>query len=160
MTKSYIAVGFALTLVALTVCSAPAAAESSSDSTRTYEGKVTSIIDGDSIKVSGIGREVRLIGVDAPESGACYYRQSKEFAQDELKGQRVELRTDSRDKESDRKRLFAYVYVDGKHYNLESVSRGYARERAYGSNYKLRSDFKAAQRQAERDERGLWDACS
>ena len=158
MRKSCIAVGFTLALLAPTIGAAPALAAPSSD--RTYQGTVTRIIDGDSIRVRGIAREVRLIGVDAPETGECYNRQSKGFAEDELKGKQVTLRVERPKGESNRKRLFAYVYVDGKHYNLESVSQGYARERAYGSNYELRSDFEAAQRQAERDDRGLWDACS
>ena len=158
MRKNHIALGFALALIAPIISAAPAVAAPSSD--RTYEGTVTRIIDGDSIRVRGIAREVRLIGVDAPESGECYYRESKGFAEDELKGEQVTLQVDRRKGESDRKRLFAYVYVNGKHYNLESVSQGYARERAYGSNYTLRSEFKAAQRQAERDNRGLWDVCS
>ena len=159
MRKSCIAAGFALTLVAPIIGAAPAAASASEES-RTYEGTVTSIIDGDSITVAGIDHEVRLIGVDAAEGGECYYRQAKGFAQDELEGAQVELRTDDRDEESDGDRLFAYVYVGGAHFNLESVSQGYARERSYGSDYKLRSEFMAAQRQAAQENRGRWDACS
>ena len=159
MRKSCLAASFALTLVAPIIGAAPAAA-SASDSSRTYEGTVMSIIDGDSIEVSGIDGEVRLIGVDAAESGECYYRQAKGFAQDELEGEQVELRTDDRDEESDGDRLFAYVYVDGEHFNLDAVSQGYARERSYGSGYELRSEFKAAQSQAEREDRGRWAACS
>ena len=85
MRKSFFAAGFALMLLAPIIRAAPASA-ASSEKVRTYQGKVSSIIDGDSIKLSGIGREVRLIGVDAPESGECYYPQSKKFAQDELRG--------------------------------------------------------------------------
>ncbi len=35
-------------------------------------GRVTTIVDGDTIDVSGVGR-VRLIGIDTPERGACGY---------------------------------------------------------------------------------------
>ena len=159
MRRSHIALGFALALVAPVIGAAPAAAVSTTDPGQTYEGTVTKIWDGDSIRVSGIAQEVRLIGVDAAERGECYYSQSKGFAEDELVGEPVTLRVDRLNDESDH-RLFAYVYVDGEHYNLESVSQGYARERAYGPDYELRSEFEAAQQQAEQEHRGLWDACS
>lgn len=157
MKKSYIAMGFTLALVAPIIGAAPVAAAPSSD--RAYQGTVARIIDGDSIRVTGINREVRFIGSRSGRRGVLLP------PVEGLRNGRAQGKAGDAagrpPRQRDRpRRLFAYVYVDGKHYNLESVSEGYARERAYGSNYTLRPEFKAAQRKAERDDRGLWDACS
>jgi micrococcal nuclease len=157
--KSCVATGFALAIVAPVIGAAPAVAGSSSETSRTYEGTVTEVIDGDSIRVSGIRGSVRLIGVHAAEPGGCFYREAKDFAEAELDGKHVTLRTDSVNDETDH-RLFAYVYVDGELFNLETVRQGYARERSYGPDYELRSDFLAAQSQAKQEDLGRWDECT
>ena len=156
MKRSCIATSFALALVAPVITAAPAGA--ASEPIRTYTGTVTEAIDGDSIRVSGIEGSVRLIGVHAAEPGGCYYREAKDFAEAELDGERVTLRTDSVNDETDH-RLFAYVYVDGELFNLETIRQGYARERSYGPDYELRSDFLEAQAQAKEEDLGRWDAC-
>ena len=159
MRKNCIATGFALAIVAPVIGAAPAVAGSSSETSRTYEGTVTEALDGDSIRVSGIKGSVRLIGVHAAEPGGCFYREAKEFAADELEGEKVTLRTDSVNDETDH-RLFAYVYVDGELFNLETIRQGSVRERSYGPDYELRSEFLAAQAQAKREGLGRWDACT
>jgi endonuclease YncB( thermonuclease family) len=156
--KSSIATGFALAIVAPVIGATPAMAGSSSETPRTYEGTVTEVIDGDSIRVSGIGGSVRLIGVWAAEPGGCFYGEAKDFAAAQLNGKHVTLRTDSVNDETDH-RLFAYVFLDGELFNLETVRQGYARERAYGPDYELRSDFLKAEDQAEKEDLGRWDAC-
>ncbi|WP_222269035.1 thermonuclease family protein [Modestobacter marinus] len=154
MRKINIATGVALALVAPVIGAAPALAEES----RTYEGTVTEIIDGDSIRVSGIGGAVRLIGVSATEPGGCYYAEARDFAADQLLGKGVTLQTDTVNDQTDH-RLFAYVYVDGELFNLKTVRQGYARERSYGPDYELRSQIRDAQRQAKAEDIGRWHDC-
>ena len=140
--KSSIAAVVALVLFVPVMGAAPALAASEAGKERVYQGVVTGIIDGDSIRVNldrGPTREVRLIGVDSPEKKTCYHDKSKAFAVSRLKGKRVELRTDPRRDESDRERLFAYVYYGAELFNLDSIRNGYARERAYGPRYELRA---------------------
>lgn len=128
-------------------------------------GTVKSVLDGDSLNVDlvdGPTVQVRLVGVDADERGGCYYHEAKAHAEAELDGAHVRLRTDRRHDESGVSpegvyRLFAYVYVDNKLFNVEQVREGYARERAYGLEHQFRSRFEAAQRQAQRKGLGLWD---
>jgi micrococcal nuclease len=161
--KNRIAAIVALVFVVPVMGGTPALAASKAGEERVYQGVVSDVIDGDSIKVDlddGPTREVRLIGVDSPEKKRCYHDKSKGFAVSRLTGKRVELRTDPRRDESDRNRLFAYVHLDAYMFNIESIRNGYARERAYGPKYELRSSFKAAQRQAKDEDLGLWDACS
>ena len=141
----------------------PALANAEIKAERNYQGIVTSIIDGDSIRVkldNGPTREVRLIGVDSPEKRKCYHEKSKAFTGSRLEGRRVTLRTDPRRDGSDRSRLFAYVHVGGQLFNIETIRSGFARERAYGPKYQMRSQFKAAQRQAKSEDLGLWNTCS
>ena len=153
----------ALVLAVPVMGATPAMANAEINAERNYQGIVTSIIDGDSIRVdldSGPTREVRLIGVDSPEKRRCYHQKSKAFAGNRLEGKRVTLRTDPRRDESDRSRLFAYVHVGGQLFNIEAIQSGHARERAYGPKYQMRSEFKTAQKEAKRQDRGLWNACS
>ena len=47
----------------------------------TREHRITSVIDGDTLKIkTGTlkTRKVRLIGINAPEKGECYFDESKE----------------------------------------------------------------------------------
>jgi len=152
--KINIATGVALALVAPITGAAPALA----DESRTYEGTVTEIIDGDSIRVSGIGGSVRLIGVSSPHPGGCYWNEAKDFAAHELLGKGVTLRTDTVNDQTDH-RLFAYVYVGGDLFNLKTVRQGYTRERAYGPDYEFRPQFLDAQRQAKAEDLGRWHDC-
>jgi endonuclease YncB( thermonuclease family) len=128
---------------------------------RSYSGTVRSVIDGDSIRVrvNGRTREVRLIGVAASSGRACYAAQARRYANSKLDGRRVTLKTDPKHDQSDGSRLFAYVYVSGSLFNIKPIRAGYAKERWYGPSYRLRPEFKAAERQARSHHVGLWGHC-
>jgi micrococcal nuclease len=185
MKTVYIAGGLAAALAVPLVAAAPASAATAATSTattataptttaasppvmatpmaraRSYSGTVRSVIDGDSIRVriNGRTREVRLIGVAASSGGACYAAQAKRYASNRLDGLRVTLKTDPRHDQSDGSRLFAYVYVHGSLFNIKPIRAGYAKERSYGPSYRLRPEFKAAERQARSHHLGLWGHC-
>jgi hypothetical protein len=60
-------------------------------------------------------------------------------------------------------RLLAYVYrEDGLFYNKYMIEQGYAHEYTYNTPYKYQSEFKAAQKFAQENSRGLWspDTCN
>ena len=128
---------------------------------RSYSGTVSSVIDGDSIRVriNGRSREVRLIGVAAASGSACYASKAKQYTNSKLDGRWVTLKTDPKHDQSDGSRLFAYVYVKGSLFNIKPIRYGYAKERSYGPSYRLRSDFKAAESQARSHHLGLWGHC-
>ena len=185
MKKVYFAGGLAAALAVPLVAAAPASAATGATSTathataatttaasppvmvtpmarvRSYSGTVRSVIDGDSIRVriNGRTREVRLIGVAASSGSACYAKQAKRYASNRLDGRRVTLKTDPRHDQSDGSRLFAYVYVSGSLFNIKPIRAGYAKERSYGPSYRLRPEFKAAERQARSHHVGLWGHC-
>jgi micrococcal nuclease len=132
----------------------------SAASAATYSGTVVRVDDGDSLRVDidGTLRNVRLIGVDAPEGDECFYAESKGFVESLLPaGTDVRLQTDRKQPPDDR--LFAYVYADGQLLNLRTIRLGYARERAYGIAYRKRNAFLAAQEDAQAENLGLWAAC-
>ena len=147
----------ATTTTATTTAASPPVVVTPMARARSYSGTVRSVIDGDSIRVriNGRTREVRLIGVAASSGSACYAKQAKRYASNKLDGRRVTLKTDPRHDQSDGSRLFAYVYVSGSLFNIKPIRAGYAKERSYGPGYRLRPEFKAA----ERHHVGLWGHC-
>ncbi len=149
------------TTTAATTTAAPPVVVTPLARARSYSGTVRSVIDGDSIRVriNGRTREVRLIGVAASSGSACYAKQAKRYASNRLDGRRVTLKTDPRHDQSDGSRLFAYVSVSGSLFNVKPIRAGYAKERAYGPGYRLRPEFKAAERQARSHHVGLWGHC-
>ncbi|MBI2050957.1 MAG: thermonuclease family protein [Parcubacteria group bacterium] len=89
-------------------------------------------IDGDTIKLPS-GERVRLIGIDAPEKGQCFYEESRQFAQSFLDGRTVILERDISG-EDDYQRLLRYVFFpapseseDREFVNDALVRQGYAR---------------------------------
>ncbi|MEA2288314.1 MAG: micrococcal nuclease [Solirubrobacteraceae bacterium] len=76
------------------------------------DGRVTRVVDGDTIHVSVDGRDetVRLIGIDTPEVGECGFRAASRALGELAAGRRVELVADGSQDERDRYgRLLAYV---------------------------------------------------
>jgi micrococcal nuclease len=130
-------------------CAAPAEAQ-----------RVRQVIDGDTITVSGVG-VVRLLGVDAPEKTGGY-RESEPFGDAAtrymkglLEGQDVRLEYDGPRKDQ-YNRTLAYVWLaDGRLANLEVIKAGYA-ETYRRFEYRLKSDFFAAERDAKSARRGMW----
>lgn len=121
---------------------------------------VTKNTDGDTLRLSGIGR-VRLIGVDTPEVHGgveCYGRQASAFTKKVLPpGTRVryQLGVEPRDRYG---RALAYVWLrDGRFFNLMLVEHGYAQVLTIPPNVDYAERFLKAQRRAREDERGLWD---
>lgn len=132
------------------------------------EGRVTRVVDGDTVRVRVRGREepVRLIGVDTPESvkpGSpveCFGKAAAAFTRRALAGRRVRLVRDV--EERDRYgRLLAYVrrVPDGWFHNRELVRRGYAVPLTIPPNVRHAETFRRDARAAREAGRGLWRTC-
>ena len=133
---------------------------------------VIKIVDGDTIKITMNGQEetIRLLGIDTPEIVdprkpiQCFGLESSNEAKLLLSGRMVRLETDSSQSEKDiYGRFLAYVYRDdGLFYNKYMIEQGYAREYTFITPYKYQTDFKAEQKLAEENKRGLWspDTCN
>src|SRR5437868_5865650 len=129
--------------------------------------RVMAVVDGDTIDVTwGAGRErVRLLGVDTPETVdprrpvGCYGPEASAFTHRRLQSRAVRLRFD-RQRRDRFGRLLAYVEVDGRRFNDELLTGGYARLLVIppnGRHGRAMLDEELAARSAER---GLWGACT
>jgi endonuclease YncB( thermonuclease family) len=131
---------------------------------RDTSATVTRVVDGDTIEISPAidgNEEVRLIGVDTPETKdpdtgvQPYGPQASQFTTRELDGERVDLEFDQ-DREDQYGRLLAYVHVGGEMFNETLLRQGYAQLYIVSPNDKYEGRFEQAQQQAKSAERGLW----
>lgn len=145
-----------------------------------FHGTVTEVVDGDSVKVrfeSGQTETIRLLGVDTPEvhventpdefEGIAETQRGRQhlgtwgekassYATQVLADEQVRVVVDEQaDRRGSYGRLLAYVYVDGKHFNKQLLSNGYAR--VYDSSFSKRSGFDATEQTARSTDRGLWN---
>ena len=127
---------------------------------------VTSVVDGDTIKVNinGTVETLRLIGMDTPETVdprkpvQCFGKEASNKAKELLVGTKVRLEKDPTQGELDKYgRTLAYIYrEDGMFYNKYMIEQGYAHEYTYNTPYKYQAEFKAVQKSAQENLRGLW----
>jgi micrococcal nuclease len=139
------------------------------DPARMLRAEVIDHIDGDTIRVriSGPPAElravetIRLIGVDTPETVhpsrpvEYFGREASAFTKSRLLGQTVDLAFDwdLRDRYG---RLLAYVYAGGDCFNAALIREGYAH--AYTRfSFQFMDEFRALERQAREERRGLWE---
>lgn len=134
--------------------------------TRAASAEVIRAVDGDTIEVR-VGadvEDVRLIGVDTPETVKpdtpveCFGPQASAFTHRLLDGRRVWLvyGVERRDVYG---RLLAYAYVGHRFFNAELVRRGLARTLTIPPNSLHSALFGRLERRAARAGRGLWGGC-
>jgi len=128
------------------------------------EARVTSVIDGDTIKVE-INKAiytVRYVGIDTPETVhpskpvEWMGMEASEANKRLVEGQMVYLEKDVT--ETDQYgRLLRYVFLaDGLFVNAELVRLGYAQVSTYPPNVRYQDLFLEMEREARENERGLW----
>ena len=133
--------------------------------------RVVKVIDGDTIQVdiNGKTETLRLIGIDAPETGdprslvSCFGNEATNKAKEVLTDKSVRLETDPTQGERDKyNRLLRYVFLgDEINFNKLMITQGFAHEYTYRIPYKYQLEFKEAERQAREKKLGLWadDVC-
>lgn len=118
-----------------------------------FKGKVSRVLDGDSIYVlDTLGEEhhIRLAHVDTPEYKQPYGTASREFTSDFAYGKEVTVSVEGIDKYS---REISRVEVDGKELNLELVRAGLAwHYKKYSSDRRM----ERTELEARKKKRGLW----
>jgi micrococcal nuclease len=120
----------------------------------------TRVVDG-SIIILNNGEEVKLIGVDTPETKhpkkpvEYFAKESFAFTEKLVKGKEVRLEYDIHERDSFGRRL-AYVYLeDGTLLNAEIIKGGYGRTDTK-SPFKYREQFSQYEKEAREDKRGQW----
>ncbi|MDD3311332.1 thermonuclease family protein [Pseudodesulfovibrio sp.] len=124
---------------------------------QTEDAQFLSVIDGDSLvlEIGGRSREVRLIGIDAPEHGQEYGIQARCEAMRLCYGQPLRVEYDKRRKDR-YGRLLAYVYTGDKLLNAEMVRAGLALAVRYEPNVRHEDALREAELEARARRRGFW----
>jgi len=132
------------------------------------EHRITSIIDGDTLKIkTGTlkTRKVRLIGINSPEKGECYFAESKQALKDITQSKTINIEKDisGLDKYN---RLLRYIIAinpdpeqDNISVNYYMIRNGFAFYVSSPPDNRYRDLFITAQRQAQTDNLGLWKDC-
>lgn len=147
--------------LALVTCLLAVAAASGGAASSAPLEVVAHVVDGDTIALAG-GERVRLVQIDAPESGECYGRSSRAALVALLpRGARVGLIRDAALDDVDRfDRLLRYVWRGSLNVNVELVRRGTAAPYFYGGDRgRYAGRLLALARTARAARRGLWGAC-
>ncbi len=123
----------------------------------------TEIVDGDTLYVSGpLGElEVRIIGVNTPESGECFYEEATDALAELVAGNDLVLVADRSDVDQYGRALRYVETTDGVDVGAELVANGFAIARRYPPDDARADRYAALQRDAQAAGRGLWasDAC-
>jgi endonuclease YncB( thermonuclease family) len=112
-------------------------------------GRVTNVIDGDTIDVEIDGAEyrIRYVGVNTPERDEPCYSEARAANAAMVQGQTVTLERDV--SETDRYgRLLRFVYVGTTFVNATLVSQGWAESVEYQPDTRMTSTFQAYERAA------------
>lgn len=119
----------------------------------TFQGKVVAVKDGDSIVVLRNGKEIqiRLNGVDAPESGQAFGSRATKFTLASCYHRVVTVREVGLDRYG--RTLAEVTLPDGKSFNQEIVRSGYAR---WFRRYSEDKVLMRLEEEARMAKRGLW----
>ena len=122
-----------------------------------WTGEVKKVIDADILRVKKDNTEVevRLYGIDAPESDQPYWLRAVRFTKMMARFERVEVEPEDRDQHG---RISALVYLDGdgECLNEELVKAGHAWVYERYCHIRDCEQWLKLERRARQDERGLW----
>ena len=148
-------------------------ADSKSESANTESGKVTKVLDADTVEITGVDGfkfNVRLKGIDAPEvahpssgfwggakdlvfgtgKGQSYGETAKDYLNKRLSGKDVSFNYDELDEHG---RYIAKVTHDGTDINKELIEKGQAH---HYQRYDKDPEYAAAYDKAQKEKAGMW----
>lgn len=115
---------------------------------------VTHIVDGDTFDIA-TGERVRMIGIDTPERGKYFYKESSGYLAGLIDGKQVVLVKDV--SETDRYgRILRHVYYDDVWINEQMIKDGFAKFVTFPPDVMHVDVFSNAQESAREQKRGLW----
>jgi endonuclease YncB( thermonuclease family) len=145
------------------VSAAPAASSLPLISVADAPWTTAEVIDGDTIRVVGPDGEqtVRMIGINAPERGECFYDEATSALQFSLGDRDLRLVSDVSDVDQYGRSLRYVELDDGTDVGAELVKGGFVRSRHYEPDISRNDEYDHLQDQAEQAGVGLWapDAC-
>ncbi len=128
---------------------------------------VTEVIDGDTVAVEADDEriKIRILGINAPEKGECFFDEAKDYATELMEGEYVRLVKDV-EEEDDYGRLLRYLILqsgggveDNINVSEHMVRYGYAEIYPSVENKLYRNLLNMAQGEAKAERRGLWAEC-
>ena len=125
----------------------------------TLTGRVARVENGDTlviVVVNNAQQKIRLQGIDAPEEGQAYGRQSKEHLADIVIGRFVVVEYNKRDRNQ---QILGKVLLNGNDVNLEQINAGlawYQKKHQDEQSTADRVKYSDAERGARREGRSLW----
>ncbi|MBO3144033.1 thermonuclease family protein [Dermatophilus congolensis] len=137
-----------------------ASAASSTD----HLAHVTGITDGNIIKVDldGTTEHIRLIGISTPPGTSCYTQEATNRIRRFIEATAVRLETDptysNRDPQG---HLLRHIFTsDGTNVAQNLINDGYVHAATTKPPYRYQPAYTAAQKEAQKAQRGLWAACT
>ena len=124
---------------------------------------VTQVIDGDTIEINGSDR-VRLLEIDAPERGECYFSESKEALSNLIEGEYVRLEKDISGVDNFG-RLLRYVFLSQEDTMDETFVNDYMLEQGFADIYeasqnkRYRDILMHGRNEAVTMRKGMWSEC-
>jgi len=123
-----------------------------------WTGEVEKVIDADILRVKKKDNtkvEVRLYGIDAPESDQPYWLRAIRFTKMMARFERVEVEPQHRGQQG-RVEVLVYLDGDGECLNEELVKAGHAWVYERYCHIRDCEQWQKLERRARQDERGLW----
>jgi len=125
---------------------------------------VDRVIDGDTIVIEK-EIEIRLISIDAPEQGECYYQEAKDALTELVQDKYIIIEKDFKAKDNFG-RLLRYVsieeenpFLDNTFVNKYLIEKGYAGLMPKTINKKYWDILESARNKARRQNIGIWSVC-
>jgi len=125
---------------------------------------VSKVIDGDTFSIQA-GGKIRLIGINAPDEGECFYASSTEYLQSLIENKKVKLEKDISGVD-DYGRLLRYAILPNSIatennilINEQLIREGYAVREQTAPDNRYRDLFATAEAEAKKLGKGLWSAC-
>lgn len=141
-------------VLALALCAGVCISVALNPTSKELRGKVVAVIDGDTYDVLTVHQQryrIRMEGIDAPERGMRFYKESKNYLTAVALGKQVSVRWTKTDRS---KRLIAFTYLgDGRELSHEMIRMGWA---WHFTKYNQDRDLAALQRTARLRRLGLW----
>ena len=124
---------------------------------------VTEVVDGDTIEINGSTR-IRLLEIEAPERGECYFTESKEALSNLIEGKYVRLEKDISGVDNFG-RLLRYVFLSQEGAMDDTFVNDYMLEQGFADIYEVSQDKRYrdilmhGRNEAVTMRKGMWSAC-
>ena len=120
----------------------------------TLKGRVKKVVDGETILLES-GEFVKLIGVEAPETGEAFFDESTKFNSLLVDKKTLNLQFDLQGRDANGN-LLAYVHAEGVFVNAQIIKHGYGKFSPHPKNTRHQELFKVYESEAIRFGKGIW----